>query len=75
LHIKIENFTLHTLQITKIEQQISEDDLRNRKEQEDGENSTLRSTIKLHYSNQRKWMTWEVQAAPIIKIINAYQTC
>jgi len=59
----------------KIEQQISEDDLRNRKEQEDGENSTLRSTVKLNYSDQRKWMTWAVQAAPIIKIINAYQTC
>jgi hypothetical protein len=59
----------------KIEQQISEDDLRTRKEQEDRENSTLRSTVKLHYSNQRKWMTWEVQAAPIIKIINAYQIC
>jgi hypothetical protein len=53
----------------KIEQQISENDLRNRKEQEDGENSTLRSTTKLYYRDQRKWMTLAVQAAPIIKII------
>jgi len=69
LHIKIEDFTLHTLQITKIEQHISENDLRNRKEQEDGENSILRSIAKLYYRDQRKWMTWTVQAAPIIKII------
>lgn len=29
----------------------------------------------LNYSDQRKWMTWAVQAGPIIKIINAHQTC
>jgi hypothetical protein len=75
LHIRIEDFTLHTLQITKIEHQIAEDDLRNRKEQEDGESSTLRSIVKLYYSDQRKWMTWAVQAAPIIKKINTYKTC